>query len=78
MVLIDAGQRKIAHNDLVAKVPKNLPDSIDEQPWESGLSWREREGQEREKHMGQEREKRSQREWVEQERRDRSEWGKEK
>jgi len=32
VVLINAGQRKIAHNDLVAKVPKNIPDSIDEQP----------------------------------------------
>lgn len=78
MVLINADQRGITHNDSVAKVPKNLPDSINEQPWERMGQVGEREMAEREKHMGQEREKRSERKWVELERRDRYEWGKEK
>ena len=32
VVLIDVGQREISHNNSIAKVPKNLLDSIDEQP----------------------------------------------
>ena len=48
VVLIDVGQREIAHNDLVAKVPKTLLDLINEQPWERVGRVGEREGWERE------------------------------